>query len=491
MVGDDGAVKVLDFGLARAADDGAQVSRPTCRAHVTQGDSHLAPLTRTGVVLGTPAYMSPEAPWRRAVDGGQRSVQLLRRLYQCLYEQPPFDATSMATLLADRAARQGRAAAREHAGAGAAVPARSAAAWRARAGGALPRRWRRCSPSSSTTRATAGRRVAALGLTAVVTADCGVLIAAAREPAVQPCPDAQAELAGVWNATRAAAVRDALKAIGTPAAADALAGVLPRIGPLRGVLGRDAQRGLRGPRRGAPVVAAVRPAHRLPRSAPRRARRAWWPRSRRSTGPAASAASCRPPPPCRRSTRCADARGADRRHPAARGPAPAPAPSRPTARPLARPGRRGRRAVRARRGPGRGCPEGQLGAGLRAAARGGAAAPRTAPGDEAGATPRRGTWRGPRCWRRWGAPRGGGAQSSSKLAYLRAIPLSRLPQDSAGYRIAPVRGWSRRWSPHPAVAEAAAVAAARTRCAAMSCGRLSLQLVGFRGELRRAGARKL
>lgn len=60
---DDGTVKVLDFGLAKAVDpaggSGPDVaSSPTMTAHVTS----------MGVILGTAPYMSPEQARGRAVD---------------------------------------------------------------------------------------------------------------------------------------------------------------------------------------------------------------------------------------------------------------------------------------------------------------------------------------------------------------------------------------------------------------------------------------
>ncbi|MFZ6180286.1 protein kinase domain-containing protein [Nannocystis pusilla] len=226
MVGEDGGVKVLDFGLARAADDSAP-GEPDLPRHIAQGTSALAPLTRTGVVLGTPAYMSPEAHRGEPSTAASDQFSFCVSLYQCLYGQSPFDTTSMATLLADL--RRGRIAPPP---AGTPVPARI---FRAIRRGLAPTPEGRF-PSMTALLAALERdpgatyrRVAALVATAGVTAFAGFWAANSGDPGAQVCPDAQAELAGVWDAARARSVRDALAALGTPAADEALAAALPRL----------------------------------------------------------------------------------------------------------------------------------------------------------------------------------------------------------------------------------------------------------------------
>ena len=58
LVATDGVVKVLDFGLARAVDSPSPEALAPLRT--TNSTSLDTALTRTGTVLGTPAYMAPE-----------------------------------------------------------------------------------------------------------------------------------------------------------------------------------------------------------------------------------------------------------------------------------------------------------------------------------------------------------------------------------------------------------------------------------------------
>src|SRR5262249_38811449 len=73
----DGTPKIADFGLAKRLDD------------------EQAP-TRTGDVLGTPAYMAPEQAAGRTREAGPCSdvYALGAILYECLTGRPPFEGLS-------------------------------------------------------------------------------------------------------------------------------------------------------------------------------------------------------------------------------------------------------------------------------------------------------------------------------------------------------------------------------------------------------------
>ncbi len=86
MVTERGALKVLDFGLARLLEESV--------------DPEFAPtLTQEGVIVGTVPYMSPEQLEGRAVDHRTDLFSLGVIFYEMLADQRPFEGDSNASLM--------------------------------------------------------------------------------------------------------------------------------------------------------------------------------------------------------------------------------------------------------------------------------------------------------------------------------------------------------------------------------------------------------
>ena len=76
MLGFDGHVKVIDFGIALVKN-------------------RQAPVTEFGTVKGKPPYMSPEQVKNEAIDRRSDVFSLGVVLYELLTEQPLFDGDSI------------------------------------------------------------------------------------------------------------------------------------------------------------------------------------------------------------------------------------------------------------------------------------------------------------------------------------------------------------------------------------------------------------
>jgi hypothetical protein len=79
---DGDQVKITDFGIARAVD--------------------AVPITRTGLVIGTPAYLSPEQVAGQAATPLSDLYGLGVIAYECLTGRPPFQGNALAVALAHR-----------------------------------------------------------------------------------------------------------------------------------------------------------------------------------------------------------------------------------------------------------------------------------------------------------------------------------------------------------------------------------------------------
>ena len=101
IVGADGRTRVLDFGLARA-DNRRDAPVPADISVTRMSDANLlsSPLTRTGSLLGTPAYMSPEQFMGIPVDARSDQFGFCVALYEALYDRRPFAGSTMPELMA-------------------------------------------------------------------------------------------------------------------------------------------------------------------------------------------------------------------------------------------------------------------------------------------------------------------------------------------------------------------------------------------------------
>jgi len=108
LVSDNGQVKVLDFGLARAVESVHRKSdtQPLQMQGLTKAELSTpgllgAQLTRTGAFLGTPNYMAPEQLMRSSTDARSDQFSYCVALYEALYAERPFAGDSVEALLAE------------------------------------------------------------------------------------------------------------------------------------------------------------------------------------------------------------------------------------------------------------------------------------------------------------------------------------------------------------------------------------------------------
>lgn len=101
LVGDDGLVRVLDFGLARrfGSFEDPPPSETGDLDLSSSHNSHTEQLTQTGAIAGTPAYMSPEQHARGELDGKSDQFSFCITAFEALFGERPFDGNGRMALM--------------------------------------------------------------------------------------------------------------------------------------------------------------------------------------------------------------------------------------------------------------------------------------------------------------------------------------------------------------------------------------------------------
>jgi tetratricopeptide (TPR) repeat protein/tRNA A-37 threonylcarbamoyl transferase component Bud32 len=225
LVGRDGRVLVTDFGLARASDDlSADEPVQTVGETVVDSEGVLAsPLTRTGMLMGTPAYMAPEQHLSQRADERTDQFNFCVSLYEILYGERPFAGQTVGELA--REVTQGRI---RPAPKDSRVPA-----WlrkvvlrglRPDPADRYPSMKELLAELAKDPAATRRRVATALGLLALLVA-VGVGASLVNQRSNRLCGGAERKLAGVWDGDRKEAVHRAFLATGKPYAEGAWQGV--------------------------------------------------------------------------------------------------------------------------------------------------------------------------------------------------------------------------------------------------------------------------
>ena len=95
----DGTVKVLDFGLAKAMDQGSGIGDQGSGGAANSPTITTPAMTQAGMILGTAAYMAPEQARGKAVDRRADIWAFGVVLFEMLAGKRPFDGEDMTEVL--------------------------------------------------------------------------------------------------------------------------------------------------------------------------------------------------------------------------------------------------------------------------------------------------------------------------------------------------------------------------------------------------------
>jgi len=222
MVAEGGRVLVMDFGLARRSTDPSRVGRTIGGSAFPSLDPEQ--LTETGIVMGTPAYMSPEQHLGEHVDARSDQYSFCIALFEALVGTPAF-AGGSSRELAETKLRGAPA-----------LPPRPRLPSRLRT---LLRRGLMRQPADRNAsmhdvvaileRSAPTRRIAlaVAGLSSV--AGATAFAAALSSGVPSPCEAAADRLSGVWDDERRGAITTAFRSDGAVFASATAAGLVARL----------------------------------------------------------------------------------------------------------------------------------------------------------------------------------------------------------------------------------------------------------------------
>lgn len=229
LLGQDGRVRVVDFGLARPVGElGAETGGTPVEGSPISSSSVLGtPLTQLGTALGTPSYMAPEQLRGEAADARSDQFSFCVSLWEALYGERPFAGDSSQEV----AEAVARGAVREEP-AGSRVPGRVRQALIRGLAADPDRRFpgmaellRELERDPSAVR----RRWLAVAAVVLVTGAVFSSLGYFQARRARLCSGGEEALAGVWDAGRKQAVRAAFLATGLPFAEGVWRGVETQI----------------------------------------------------------------------------------------------------------------------------------------------------------------------------------------------------------------------------------------------------------------------
>jgi eukaryotic-like serine/threonine-protein kinase len=213
LVAGDGEPRVSDFGIASTADVATMPVEEIAKAAISVGQ-----LTRTGAVMGTPAYMAPEQRSGARVDARADQYAFCVALFKAIYGHHPYGENLRE--MADRAEKHDVIEPKDRHGA----PAGLLPVLRK---GLAPDPDQRHADMDVLLRALDGvanaprrRRLALVAAAAAVALGGGVAVYASGGARAPACADAKDDLATVWNDAAKRRITAAFAATDAPFASE-------------------------------------------------------------------------------------------------------------------------------------------------------------------------------------------------------------------------------------------------------------------------------